>query len=91
MVPNAALRFRPAERRNAQAAPRSQDAAPASRGKRGDMARLWLWQDGQLQSVRIKVGISDGQRTVVSGETLREGMQVIVGSMQSATAGGGRC
>lgn len=71
-VPNAALRFRPA-------------GAPAPRAD-ATTRELWvLGQDGHPSAVPIAVGISDGRRTVVSGEGLREGMQVILGAATGTT------
>jgi multidrug efflux pump subunit AcrA (membrane-fusion protein) len=35
---------------------------------------------GKLKAIHVKVGISDGQRTQVTGDSLAVGMQVIVGA-----------
>jgi len=40
---------------------------------------------GKLSAVRVRTGLSDGQRTEVTGQSLKEGMQVIVGSGASQT------
>lgn len=46
--------------------------------KRDD--RVWiLGSDGKPKAVIVKVGITDGQATEISGEGLSEGMQVLVG------------
>ena len=46
--------------------------------KRDD--RVWiLGPDGKPMAVIVKVGITDGQATEISGESIREGMQVLVG------------
>lgn len=73
LVPNAALRFQPAN-----------DAAgteAAARGPVDDRAgRLFtLGADGRLQSITVVKGESDGVRTVVSGEQLNDGLQVVSG------------
>jgi HlyD family secretion protein len=48
---------------------------------------LWtVGKDGRLSVVRVRAGLSDGQKTEVRGEGLTEGMQVIVGVTQD---GGG--
>jgi multidrug efflux pump subunit AcrA (membrane-fusion protein) len=39
---------------------------------------------GKLKAIHVRIGISDGQRTQVTGDSLVVGMQVIVGA---ATAG----
>jgi HlyD family secretion protein len=53
-------------------------------GRPGAGSMLWyVGDDGQLATVRVRTGLSDGQRTEVRGERLTEGMQVIVGLLQS--------
>ena len=56
-------------------------AGSLSRGmvpKRDD--RVWiLGPDGKPKAIIVKVGITDGQATEISGEGIREGMQVLVG------------
>ena len=50
-------------------------------------AMLWYVGDnGELEMARARTGISDGQRTQVESNELREGMQIIVGVTQSAQA-----
>ncbi len=40
---------------------------------------LWYLDDkGQLNVVRVRTGLTDGQRTVVESQRIKEGMQVIV-------------
>ena len=41
---------------------------------------------GTLKAIRVRVGLSDGQRTEVRGDSLRVGMQVIVGTATTASA-----
>jgi HlyD family secretion protein len=54
----------------------------------GGGATLWyLDGEGQLANLRVRTGLSDGQRTEVRGEGLAEGMQAIVGLVQSAQSG----
>ena len=67
-----------AERRNAPAGRRPQNAA-----------LVWyLDERGRLATARVRTALSDGQRTQIDGEAVREGMQVIVGVTQSAQTGG---
>lgn len=48
---------------------------------------VWfLNDDGKLERARVTVGITDGQRTQVDSPQLKEGMQVIIGSLAAATA-----
>jgi HlyD family secretion protein len=95
-VPNAAVRFQPTAEMLADVARPTggQGQAPAAGSPRvagaqrsgqdaaaDDVARLWvLSEDGKLSPVRVRTGISDGQRTQVTGEGLREGMQVVIGT-----------
>jgi HlyD family secretion protein len=54
--------------------------AAGARG-RGSQAPTMLWyldEKGQLATARVRAGLTDGQRTVVEGPRLKEGMQVIV-------------
>ena len=68
-VPNAALRFKPA---NA--------AAPAqTKGRRGGTLYV-LDAKGQPQAIQIQTGITDGTTTEVRGNALKEGMKVIAGA-----------
>ncbi|MEO8620193.1 MAG: efflux RND transporter periplasmic adaptor subunit [bacterium] len=41
---------------------------------------------GTLKAIRVRVGLSDGQRTQVTSDSLRAGMQVIVGAAPATTA-----
>jgi len=56
----------------------------APRSKHG---RLWVQDaNGKLRMIRVTTGLSDGKSTAVEGAGLREGMKVLVGSGQAATA-----
>ena len=56
----------------------------------GSRGTLWyIGADNKLKMARVRVGLSDGQRTAIESDSLRAGMQVIVGTSggaQSATA-----
>jgi HlyD family secretion protein len=61
-------------------------------GRPTDRATLWyLDGTGKLQTVRVKLGLSDGQMTEISGPGLQEGMNVVAGvtspSAEEATQG----
>jgi HlyD family secretion protein len=59
----------------------------AGRTAMGQMGQLWyLDPQGKPAMVRVRTGLTDGQRTEISAATLREGMQVIVGAAQAGTA-----
>ena len=103
-VPNAALRFRPPAdaigKMRGEGLPTARgttpDRAPGAAGGAARMARkpdhagmLWhLDAKGGLVAARVRTGITDGQKTEVSGEPLKEGMQVIVGATQATQTGG---
>ena len=77
-VSNAALRFHPATASTATASTTRQH----SRG--GTL--YYLDAKGQIQSAKVKTGITDGIVTEVSGANLSEGMKVIAGSLQAGAA-----
>lgn len=57
-------------------------------GVRGDtVPALWyVGSGGRLASVRVRTGLTDGQRTVVQGEGLEAGMRVITALAQGVAA-----
>jgi HlyD family secretion protein len=59
---------------------------PAARGGRSGGGRLWLPQAGQAQPLDVRVGLTDGTLTEVSGEGVVEGLEVIVGQQGGATS-----
>jgi len=68
-------------------------AAAAQRPRRsttggaGSIGTLYtLDKAGKLKEIRVRVGLSDGQRTQVTSDSLVVGMQVIVGSATTASA-----
>ena len=91
LVPTAALRFTPATAATASTAakksfvqslipmptrnsnrPAATDADSKSTG-----AHLWILRNGQPESLLVKIGLSDGRHTEVSGEGLSVGLVVI--------------
>jgi HlyD family secretion protein len=88
LVPNAALRFKPAD-----AAPAKSAAAPAAaaggpqatpgagkgraRGAQG--ATVYVLEDGQLKAVAVQLGITDSRNTEVVGGDLAPGARIVVG------------
>lgn len=93
LVPNAALRWKPQTGLGAPGgnSKRGEAAKSSSRGNREfqqtvgtDQAVVWIAsQNGDPKPLRVKVGISDGLRTEVSAEGLKEGMEVVVGQQIS--------
>jgi HlyD family secretion protein len=112
IVPNAALRYRPADAAATTNAARATGAtgtattgaatgatrtgtgtrsatAGATRtgATRGANAGMVWYEDadGTVKGVRVRTGITDGQRTVVTGEGLSEGMKIIIGAAVAST------
>lgn len=88
LVPNSALRWRPKAPKlvgEGQEQGRLKQVPSAQRGldSGGDGAGrgvVWaLSDDGDIHPVHVRVGLTDGARTEVDGDGLREGMKVIVG------------
>jgi HlyD family secretion protein len=100
-VPNAALRFRPAATAGASNATgtmtrtrvRNEGAGGAGSALRSatprdsTMSTLWYLDSAKtLKPVRVHTGLSDGTRTQVIGDGIREGMQIIVGANTGTSA-----
>lgn len=100
-VPNAALRFKPAIAAGATSGSssvtrtrvRNVSAGGSGTARASGVARdstmttLWsLDSANALKPVRVHAGLSDGSRTQVSGNGLKEGMQIIVGANAGSTA-----
>jgi HlyD family secretion protein len=97
-VPNAALRYAPApgvipSREDGEGSPAQTRRSSAARG--GSLAPLGMTRPGRIyildekgepKALRVNVGISDGNRTEISGEGITEDMKIIVGAAQSTTA-----
>lgn len=90
-VPNAALRLRPTEAMLAELRKQRDEgpagtapAAGAGPGRPPNASVLWtLDGNGKLSRLRVRTGLTDGQRTEVSGEGVTEGLQVIAGASQA--------
>lgn len=79
-IPNAALRFRPAD----LPAPTSVQAA--GRQQQADGTTVWvLGQDGKPRPVKVTLGITDGLYTAVNSGDLKPGDKVITASLAKTT------
>lgn len=94
MVPNAALRYRPADTGHSADKPRTdnkpqngnQDKQKQERSKPdAAMGTLSILENGRPKVVRITVGISDNRFTEVLGGEIKEGDTVILEDRQAAT------
>jgi len=86
LVPNTALRYAPITSNGASGGGLMSHLMPrppatARKTAKADTAagskQLWVLRDGQPVAVRVTTGISDGRVTEVSGDDIREGMNVI--------------
>jgi HlyD family secretion protein len=89
LVPEAALRFRPADSRPGDSAtlanaltPRMprMGSAPRKRSTDPNAQQVWVLRDGEPVMVEVKVGATNGRETEVSGKGLAPGMAVITGT-----------
>jgi HlyD family secretion protein len=100
LVPNAALRWSPkpeevasefrtapiigtaknVSRGNNQKSPPNPDAQTAPDGT------IWLQQGAYVQPIKVRLGLSDGTKTEVQGDELKEGLQIIIGEQQQKQA-----
>jgi len=73
-VPNAALRFRPADAEIA-----SRESAQSRNDAR--VATVYVTEGGKLRAIAVHTGISDGRFTEVVGDGVKPGDQLVVGSV----------
>jgi len=71
MIPNAALRFRPAER-----------APEKVVGSEKKGPGIWVLENGKPKRAGITLGVSDGSYTEILSGDLKEGQQIIVESLK---------
>ena len=54
-------------------------------GGQATRGRLWVMDGGKPRSIDVRVGLSDGAMTEVSGDGITEGLEVIVGQQGGST------
>jgi HlyD family secretion protein len=55
----------------------------------GGFGTIWILQSNKkLEPIRVRIGLSDGQRTQVTGQGLSAGMSVVIGESNPAAVGG---
>jgi len=105
LVPNAALRWWPQPDRIASDArealankggrgkdkAKDQDKPAAETGPKDTAERGTVWvQDGTyVWPIRVGVGRSDGTSTEISGEGVKEGIEVVIGDIRANASNGG--
>jgi HlyD family secretion protein len=86
-VPNAALRFRPAEKANAaKKGPELKPPTGKEPERKGPV--VWRLENNKPQRVSITAGISDGSNTEVVAGELKAGEEVIVLAVENKTKAG---
>jgi HlyD family secretion protein len=85
LAPNAALRYRPpadegADRRSflQRLLPGRPSFRQASRREDGEARRVWILRSGEAVAVRVAIGPSDGQRTVIRSDAIQAGEPMIL-------------
>jgi HlyD family secretion protein len=93
MVPNAALRFRPADTASRAEKSGTNAKAPSQNGDRRErnktdaapMGTVYVLENGQPRAIRFAVGITDNRNTEAPGADISEGAAVILEDRQAAT------
>lgn len=94
-VPNAALRFNPAAFLKHEKKTEGQAAKPtasqSSGNRKGGLVirredKIWVLDHGKPKPVLVKAGVTDGQFTEVAGESVQEGLQVLIGVEETKKA-----
>ena len=82
-VPNAALRWNPRPELIAAGENRGQPSPPGKSPRKGDeepaRGTVWVEQSGLVRPVSVQIGLSDGSRTEVRSDELKEGMEIVTG------------
>lgn len=66
----------PGPRRFSSGSHRPTDGAAAEKSTPG-IARIWVLRDGTPEPITVKLGLSDGRHTEISGDGVTEGLQII--------------
>ena len=76
MVPNAALRFRPAATAETSRTPSAMAAGPRKRSAAG--SQVHVLRGGKIEPVAVQTGITNGRATEITGGDLHEGDTVVI-------------
>ncbi len=88
LVPNAALRWIP---NTQEIAPKFQTALEKipEVGHASSESIVWVQEGSYVRPINVKLGPTDGTKTEVQGDEIKEGMKVITGQQQQKTADSG--
>jgi HlyD family secretion protein len=89
LVPNAALRFKPANGAGQTNAPASASGAGTKPKRDAYSGKVYVLKQGKLAPVSVSLGITDNRSTEVIGGELKAGDQVAVGEAQAANGASG--
>ncbi len=91
LVPNAALRFKPAEpaekpAENGQSGGNAGGPGGAGKGKKrdGQSGTVYVLQGDEIKPVSLQLGITDNRNTEITGGDLKEGDRIVLGENLSA-------
>lgn len=65
-------------------------SSPLRNGSHPTRGTIWVQENGQIRPVEVRVGITDGIDTQVSGSEVKEGMNVVTGIRVGEVAAGGQ-
>ena len=65
---------------------RKRDGGPPLPGETANRAELWRPEGETVRPLAVRVGLSDGTLTEVAGEELADGVMVVTGVQQQASA-----
>ena len=93
IVPTAALRFQPKVEQMVASAmaeatsseDRSKEAKDAKEESK-ESGTLWIQQGELLAPMQVRIGATDGVSTEVSGEEVREGLEVVIGEQRKESS-----
>lgn len=91
LVPNAALRFKPAlaskdKKGAAKEAGKGMGGKSAKRKKDGSSGTVYVLREGEVKALNVALGITDNSATEVAGGDLKAGDRVLVGDAVAAGA-----
>ncbi len=101
LVPNAALRWQPAPQqvvpdaradfaKGLRAAKGTPEGKPPEKAKDGhDRGRVWIEDGDFVRPVKVRIGLSDGTMTEITGRDLAENTPVVIGETHDNNTGGG--
>jgi HlyD family secretion protein len=85
LIPNAALRWTPNAQEVVPEFRTASEKTPET-NQVSSAGVVWVQQNSYVRPINVKLGPSDGTKTEVQGDEIKEGMKVITGQQQQKTA-----